>query len=267
MKKTDSRSPSFFVWQAIVRAGVVVVISLIAAQYINIYLPNELLERGVSTTSAFVTSISTIYAIVAGFTILIAFDRFKTLTGGVDQELATLGDLLDLTQYFGEHSQEAQEIRKKIYAYAGSIAQDEWVTMKEGKANPKTTEYLRQLMQSTNTIPMGQTKDALLWEAFIVRMTNLTTLRVSRIAGASKSLPSLLTVALKVISIVAIFSVIILPFPHLFTQRLLVASIVFILILIQSFIGDIGKPFSAGLWQISKEDFINVKTSILSSNS
>lgn len=240
---------------------------LIIAQYLYTYLPSDILDQGVSATSAFVTSIATIYAIVAGFTILIAFDRFKTLSGGVDQELAILGDILDLTQYLDSYPSEAEELKEKTYAYARSIANDEWEVMQTGDANPQTTMRLAQLMQSVNKIPVNQQKDAVLVEALITRMTNLTTLRAARIAGATQSLPSLLTITLFVISVAVSLATILLPFPNIVVQRFFLVSVVFVIALIQNLVIDIGNPFAAGIWQIKKEDFINIKTSIVGRDS
>lgn len=265
--RKNTKSPSLLIWKATAWAVTASLIVLIVATYLDAYLPSDILDQGVSATSAFVTSIATIYAIIAGFTILIAFDRFKTLSGGVDQELAILGDILDLTQYLDNYPRDAEELKEKTYTYARSIANDEWEAMQKGERSPQTTAHLAQLMQSVNKIPVHQQKDAILVEALMMRMTNLTTLRAARIAGATQSLPSLLLVSLYVVSITTSLAVILLPFPNIIVQRFFVVSIVFIVALIQNFVIDIGNPFAAGIWQIKKDDFINIKTSIVGRDS
>lgn len=263
----NTKSQHFLIWKAIAWAATASLIVLIFAAYVDTYLPSDILDQGVSATSAFITSIATIYAIIAGFTILIAFDRFKILSGVADQELAILGDILDLTQYLDNHPRDAEELKEKTYAYARSIANDEWEAMQKGNRSPETTMHLAQLMQSVNKIPVNQQKDAILVEALIMRMTNLTTLRAARIAGATQSLPSLLLLSLYVVSIVTILSVILLPFPNILIQRFFLVSVVFIVALIQNLVIDIGNPFAAGIWQIKKDDFVKINTSIVGRNS
>lgn len=218
----------------------------------------------VSFSSAFVTAATTIYAIITGFTILIAFTRYQSLNNIVNEELACLGDILDFTTYLEDNNLKIR-IVETLKEYGVSISNDEWARMLDRKPHPKTSLYLEKIMQLINQIPAGEgEKNSIIFEAFINRIKDLTTFRANRLKEASEPFPKLLMTTLYTISIIFVLSIFLLFTPNFIIQSIFVISSVFVATLVIQLINDIGNPYKPGVWYVSKEAYENIPTSIVS---
>lgn len=258
MHKEKSQNKHAFLLKALIQIAISLVIVIVFSFYFQRYVGIHVLEQSVSTTSAFVTVIGIIYAVIAGFTILIAFDGYKSLQNAINQELSNLGDLLDLTQFVSDKST-SKDIIQRTYSYSNSIANDEWKVMPQGKFSLETTKKLDSLFGSVNKIRNQEIKGE-----FIQRLTQLTTLRTQRISFANKPFPPLLTYSLTIISLAMIVSANLMVFHSLPVQIFIIGIVTIIVVLIFNLVSDLSNPFVKGMWHIPKEVFENLQTSLVS---
>ena len=208
---------------------------------------------------------ATVFSIIAGFSILIAFTRFQDFKSVIAQETACLGDLLDLIIYIQGQDFLKQKIISKVKEYGVSVANDEWKNMDSGQPNINTSIKLKSLMDSINDLDLANNKNQIIFESFIDRITSLTTSRANRIKKAKEQFPQLLTITLYVVSINFIVSIffLLIPIPNLFLELMFLSIVVFISSLIIQLVQDMGNPYRPGVWSVSKDDYEKIKTSII----
>lgn len=230
--------------------------------YKNIDIHTELPEEFILYSTAFVLAYAVIYAIIVGFTILIAFTRYQNLSYIINQEISCLGDILDFTQYISTQDALKKQIRDDVKNYGISVSNDEWLTMKDGNPNQITTSYLRELMTSVNNIDLNNSKNTIVFESFINRLKDLTTFRANRLKEVKETFPKLLMLALYIISAIFILGVFLTFTPSIFFQTLFLSTTAFTVSLVIQLVGDIGNPYKPGAWLVSKKDYETIKTSI-----
>ena len=159
----------FYIVKAVLKSAIFAIfISVIGFfVYQNIDLHTFLPEEFILYSTAFVLAYATIYAIMVGFTILIAFTRYQNLSFIINQEISCLGDLLDFTQYISAQDALKKQIIDDVKNYGISVSKDEWLAMKDGNHHQTTTSYLRKLMDSVNNIDVNNSKNAIVFESFI----------------------------------------------------------------------------------------------------
>lgn len=244
-------------------SGILSVAAFAVNAIIYVLLSGLAKQELVSFSSAFVTAATTIYAIITGFTILIAFTRYQNLNNIVNEELACLGDILDFTIYL-ENNNLKIKIAETLKEYGASISNDEWVRMLDRKPYPKTSLYLEKTMQLINQIPVDEgEKNSIIFEAFINRIKDLTTFRANRLKEAGEPFPKLLMITLYIISIIFVLSIFLLFTPNFIIQSIFVISSVFVATLVIQLINDVGNPYKPGTWHVSRESYENIQTSII----
>ncbi len=242
-------------------ATVVCVINILIYKYylVEITQPADFIFFATTFTTAAVT----VYAIIAGFTILIAFTRYQELNNIISEEINCLGDVLDFTKYIQEQDYIKEQIIDNVRKYGVSVANDEWPNMVSGQPNQKTSVYLENIMDSINNINLANNKNSVVFELFVNRIKDLTTFRGNRLNKAKEPFPQLLVLILYVISIVFIVSVFYTLTPNLLFQSIFLTSVVFVTSLVIQVVEDLGNPYKPGIWHVSKEDYENIKTSIV----
>lgn len=231
--------------------------------YQNIDLHTQLPEEFILYSTAFVLAYSVIYAIIVGFTILIAVTRYQNLSLIINQEIGCLGDILDFTQYISGQDALKEQIIDDVKNYGISVSNDEWLAMEDGNHHQTTTSYLRKLMDSINNIDLNNSKKAIVFESFINRLKDLTTFRANRLKEAKETFPKLLMLTLYIISAIFLLGIFLTFTPDIFFQTLFLSTTAFTVSLVIQMVGDIGNPYKPGAWLVSKKDYETIKTSVL----
>lgn len=184
----SNRTNSYIIKNIFISIIIAGIISLTAILINNISFPKQ--AELIAFVSGFVTAVGNIYAIVAGFTILIAFTRYQNLNNVVGQEVGCLGDIMDLTLYIS-NADLRNRIINNVKKYGYSVANDEWPQMINGKPNKKTSVVLRDLMESLDGMNINKKdRDSIIFESFLDRVKDLTTYRANRLKEAQESFPS-----------------------------------------------------------------------------
>lgn len=245
---------------SIIFALFIFLINFFVYKYVEIELPSDF----ILFATVFTLSSVTIYAVIAGFTILIAFTRYQDLDNTIEEEINCLGDILDFTKYLQKQENVKEKIIDNIRKYGISVANDEWLNIAKGKPNRKTSAHLERVMDSINQINLANPKNRIVFELFTNRIKDLTTFRDNRLSKAKEPFPPLLTLILYVISAVLLVSIFSVLTPNFIFQSIFLTSTAFITSLVIQAINDLGNPSKPGIWHVSKEIYENIPTSILS---
>lgn len=229
--------------------------------YKSIY--TELPEDFILFATDFLLAYAVIYAVMVGFIILISFTRYQKFSDIISQELSCLGDMLDFTEYLSRQDASKEQIKDGVKSYGISVANDEWSAMKNGQAHQIATHHLKKLTDSINSIDITNNKNAIIFELFVNKVANLTTLRAARLEEAKNSFPKLLTITLYIVSVIFTLGIFLMFVPNIFVQTLFLSTSVFTTSLIIQLVSDIGNPYRSGVWHISKTDYESIKTSIV----
>lgn len=258
MKKTHSKS--FYVIKALIKsifiALIICVFTFCVYKYIGI--------KKIVVVPATVASIAAaIFSITAGFSILIAFNKFQDVKSTIGSELANLGDLLDLTIYIEGQEVLKEEIINNVKEYGLSVANQEWHTLTSGEPHKDTSLKLKVVMDSFNKINIGSEKNKIIFEMLVDEIKDITTHRANRLKKAKESFPQLLTLTLYAVSLNLLMGVFLLLIPNAIFQMIILGIISLIISLIIQLVQDVGNPYEPGIWYISNADYTNIKTSII----
>lgn len=234
-------------------------IGIFAYKSISVELPKDF----IFFATVFAMTIATVYAIIAGFTIFIAFNRYQNFNNIINQEVSCLGDILDFTQYLSAQDAFKRQIIDNVKNYGISVANDEWPAMEKGNPHPATSSYLKNIIDSINSIDLANNKNAIVFESFINRVKDLTTFRANRLKEAKEPFPKLLTLTLYVVSAIFLLGIFLIFTPSIFFQTIFLSSTAFVVSLVIQLVNDIGNPCKPGIWHVSKEDYEIIKTSIV----
>ncbi|MFA6339091.1 MAG: hypothetical protein WCW87_03490 [Candidatus Paceibacterota bacterium] len=247
-----------------IKALFISVVITVAVCVIGLYLYNfTSIKLLTAPPTVFATVSANIFSIIAGFSILIAFNRFQDLKNTINQELACMGDILDLTVYILDQDKIKEEIVENVKKYGISVANDEWLHMADKHSHENTSLCLGNIMNSINNLQDLDDKDLIIFRLLIERTTDLTTLRANRLKKVKEPFPQLLTMTLYAASINFLIAIFLLLIPNLFFQAVFLGNIAFITSLVIQLVKDIGNPYRPGVWSVSKDDYMNIKTSIL----
>lgn len=234
----------------IIASGIALVVQLAIRQYLGA----ETLINELSTITTYLGVFGTIYAIIVGFVIFIALNRFSGLSSAVSEESSELGDVIDLVSFVANQSKVAELITEKLRDYVSVIVNDEWKTLERGTYSEKANLALDSLIKSIDRIKPEDASDGVALEALINKVTSLTTWRDRRISLASQPLPPMLQRTLMVLSVSLIGGFLLLVVSNFWIQAFISVSIVTAVVLLSELINDLDHPF-VGIWNISKEPY------------
>jgi hypothetical protein len=258
MKRVHSKG--FYVIKALIKSifitFIVCVVTFCLYRFVGV--------KHIVVVPATVASIAAvIFSITAGFSILIAFNKFQDVKSTIGQELANLGDLLDLTIYIEGQEALKEEIIGNVKEYGLSVANKEWKTLTSGEPHKDASSKLKTIMDSFNKIDITSEKNKIIFEMLVDEIKDLTTYRANRLKKAKESFPQLLTLTLYAVSLNLLMGVFLLLIPSVIFQMIILGFISLIIILIIQLVQDVGNPYEPGIWYISNSDYTNIKTSII----
>ena len=90
--------------------------------------------------------IGVVYAVLLGFTAIMAWEQFRNAQEGIEREADALADLYRDSQSFPTEVRE--QIALRVRAYTRSVIEKEWPAMAEGQSSPETREEFEQLWRT-----------------------------------------------------------------------------------------------------------------------
>lgn len=136
-------------------------------------------------TCAIFSNLGALYAVLLGFTIINAQERFDKIQEAAQVEAARLDELYRGAEFFSEVDK--KNIRNAIKDYVQSIVNTEW---NQGEAHKETTKRLRDLWQCYYNAEIATPKETIWYTESVGQLNELVALRFARLAGNQQFLRS-----------------------------------------------------------------------------
>lgn len=214
-------------------------------------------------TGIIFSNLGALYAVLLGFTIVSAHERFDKVRKSTQVEAACLIDLYRDVDIFSEKDQ--KNIKIAIEQYTQSIINNEW---SEKKAHGDTGQKLKDLLTCYYDVDLETPKQTIWYTASVDQLNKLSDLRLARILGSQESIgPEMWTILILGGCAMVIFLCFFgpeKPAQHLLKASILAITIAFSLFLIHSldniFAGNVSIQADAlkNLLEMINKDFINL---------
>lgn len=195
------------------------------------------------------------YAIVAGFIILVLLENYNAIKAHIWAEVNTLQDLRDYLVYVDNQDDVVDEIKEAIKSYVESVIQQEWTEMvSASQVDMDTSAEIYEVMKRINKIEVTNRSDAVALGKLIDTVGEITTHRTNRLYSSGEKLPVLLKLFIIILSVLVVFIFTLLPIQEAIIRFLLNGVNIFAVVYIYIIIWDLNRPFK-GVWGIDNEPY------------
>jgi len=207
---------------------------------------------------SFFSVFGVIYAILGGFLLLKALERFSALSRSVEAEINALQDVRDYLIYFEPGQPEARRsILTGLEGYVRHIREVEWEQMakahrKRQGLNSDTCEELQSVIGAVRGLKAEGFMQETALQGLMTRLADVTTHRTQRIGIVYDQLPKNLKVLLGFLSVILLLSFILMPVAVPAIHLGMVAAVTVAAFLVFTIILDLDTPFE-GTWNISRK--------------
>ncbi|MBS0635641.1 MAG: DUF4239 domain-containing protein [Verrucomicrobia bacterium] len=208
-------------------------------------LANHNILKGHRDVAGFVfTNLGVLYAVLLGFTVVNAQQRYDKLKDVTQVEASYLAELYRDAEVFSVHDKEA--VRSAIKNYCHSVVNEEWDLMTIKKTSPNTVSAIENIWKTYYAIDLSTKKQEVWYAESISKLNELVSVRLSRLLGSQESLSSQMWAFLIVGGFVLVAFVWFFGFEnltfHIFMISILATSTALLLVLIYSldtaFVGE-----------------------------
>lgn len=126
--------------------------------------------------------------VVLGFVLVLAMTTLSDMDSKISQEATAIRSLERLLTLEG--SPQSTGARKQLMNYVDSVLNDEWPTLKNGQANPKTADAMREFFTSLDSINPKSAKDVMIYSKILDKADEVAQLRNARLFSVQNNLPS-----------------------------------------------------------------------------
>lgn len=157
-------------------------------------VPFRFLKESHDVTGPFFCTLGTVYGIFLAFVVSATWQAFSTTSSNLVQEARYLNDLYFATHAFPQPMQ--GELQNLLRSYRDSLVNDEWPSMAAGEESPKSAALLRQIGRAYLSYKSNPDTDREFFRVSVEYLTEIASLRASRIDDSSSALPPLLWIVL-----------------------------------------------------------------------
>lgn len=213
----------------------------------------------VSSWGTFFTVYGVLYAILAGFLIVEAINKYNSLQAAIDDELNNIQDIRDLAIYLNCDPKVTKKIIAELMDYLRYVADKDWNGMRNGckKLDSDTSREMYEIYTAINEIEIHDKKDEISLKIMMSKMVEVTTLRTKRISLSGQKLPNGLKFLMTIMSSVLVTGFLALGVHNLFFHILMILSILASVLILHGIILDIDHPFD-GTWNLSPEPYLEL---------
>lgn len=158
-------------------------LSLAGLYYVRKKVDLEVLRSYHEVAGYLLSVIGTLYAVLLGFIVVDSLSKFDHARVLVEEEANGVANVFFLADNFPE--QERTEIHRHCLTYVNAVLDDEWKTMRDGKASSKAITELRSLWLVVSKFEPKNQNNQSLWEAMIAAMENIGSNRRLRLITAA----------------------------------------------------------------------------------
>ena len=238
------------------------VIGILVLLLVRRYMKYANMTIDIGAWGVFYTVFGVLYAIIIGFILISALEKFEQLKMAVDSEVNEIQNIRVLLSYFSDNQKEViNNIRKNLFTYVHSIHSTEWEDMIKKDSQPEFSEELRNVRDSVSHLKSEDENDSIALTSIINTLSGLTECRTKRISLANEEVPGPIMKLLFFMSVILIFGLIIMGVQNFWVHLFMVCSLSITLQLIINLLTDLNNPFT-GIWVIEKKHYLGIVKSI-----
>ena len=248
-----------------IRASIVTVLAVVGSYYLHSY-PLDFLPIPEKTDTGgfeiFFTILGTIYAVMAGFVMLVVLENYTTIKNHLAEEVNSLQDLRDYLLYLDNQEDKVQTIKDRIKTYVDSLVNSEWPSMmKKSRMHVDTSPEIYQIMSGIHQINVDNPSDRVALQKLIDIVGRVTTLRTDRLTACSEALPRSLIHVMQLLSASVIVVFMLVPLGNFAMIVALNGLVAFVITMIYGMIQDLNNPFK-GSWSVTPELFVDLQKNL-----
>jgi len=221
---------------ATIMVSIFVLLAVIIVLIFRRYVPAAVLKKHHDVAGYVFTNIGVLYAVLLGFTVVNAQERFDKIKDAIEVEASFLSELYRDVEVFPEKSR--QELQDAIKEYCRSVVHEEWALLAEKKASASTAHALNTLWHGFYNLDPKTQKEEIWYAESINKLNKLMKSRMKRILSSRDSLGSemwsLLILGGIVMTVFMCFFGLDSGFTHALMAGILAATAAFMLFLIYS---------------------------------
>jgi len=198
-----------------------------------------------------------LYAVIIGFILIQALERFKLLNQTIDLEINAIQDIRDFTLYLdGDQEETCRDIRRALLGYVRSVVEQEWTKMADPslRGDDDTSPELYELMHATNKIRMTNESDSVALSAIIDHVAKLTTFRTQRFCTAREYTPQQIIGLLIFMSCILVGGLILTAVQTILLHYIMTLCMATAVYLSFKTLSDLDHPLS-GVWKVDSRRF------------
>ena len=231
-------------------------LSLVGLYLFRKAIPLRFLKQSHDVTGPFFSTLGTVYGIFLAFVFTATWQAFSTTSTNVVQEARYLRDLYFVTKAFPQPTQ--GELQQLLRNYRDSVVNDEWKSLEKGEASPKTSQLEKKIGEVYLRFNPGNDQEKEFLRTSFHYITNINSLRASRIDDSSSSLPPVLWLLLLVGAVATVGLSYLFEAQNFWLQAILTILLTGVICMTFYIIIDLDFPFIGGT-TISSEPFQRIE--------
>jgi hypothetical protein len=252
LRKTVAVRPRFWVLTALT-AGLI-----LAGRYV--FDTESHFAADSEAMRAYIAAISTLFGILAAFTIYVVWSQFIDADHASKLESNELLDLCRYTVYLNDPPA-LESVTRTVTEYVDTICEQEWQTMQYGKPHPDAEKALERVFEAIHAVQFDDPRDGVAWNKMIEKFESASDARDKRIERAGERMPSLMRGLLYLSSALLLLGFFMMSVHNDFLAVAITIGTTAVVFLTIEVVEDIDNPFD-GQWAISAEAFLNLRAQL-----
>lgn len=174
--------------------GLSVLVAHLGLHLVRRRVPLPILETQHEVAGFIIGVLGAIYAVLLAFVVVAVWDQYGEAKVTVAAEANQLNDLSRMAQGFPAPAQ--QSVLEGLRAYGQSVIDDEWQTMSNGEASPKTQAAMDNLWQLYRGVEPQTNRENALYGESLDRLNQLSDSRRLRIYASADDMPAVIRILL-----------------------------------------------------------------------
>lgn len=187
------------------------------------------------------SGIGVIFAVVLGFVVIVVWEKYDTVRGYVDDEVAAAIDLYHVTDGFPQGPRD--RIRADLVAYAHAVVNREWATMARGAMAQGGSPEIEDVAREVSSLAPSNASQQNAQQEALHQVLRMFDARRQRIRANEPSVPPLLWFALYSGAAVTLGFTFIFGVKNRFAQLLMTAALASLIAIMFVVIQGLDTPF------------------------
>jgi hypothetical protein len=247
---------SFYGFLIVLASVLTAVVGLMLVQRL---IPLHVRERHNTATGNIYAALYVMFGISVGFALYLTWQQYNTARQIVHSEAASVEQVYRLSEDFPEP--ERSRVQDLTIAYARSVVEEEWPSMRQGRSSPRVGALLDELRRSVQDYePHTDAQDGL-YDESLAEMDELEANREFRLLAVNEGIPYIVWVVLISGGALTVAFTYLFGMETVWLHIVAVAGLAMLVSLILHVIGVLDYPFNGGV-QVEPDAFERVLRAI-----